>query len=79
MSDLIDKTPQNKLFTNDAANSVEVHEEDSSPERGEYEEPPRSIVQDKETTRNLVSTFEKEDDDTDEPTAADIFKMMKSM
>ncbi|WCJ37688.1 hypothetical protein M5689_018800 [Euphorbia peplus] len=78
MSDLTDKTPQNKLLMTNTRGSVEIHEEDSSPERGDFGEPPRSVVQDKEATRNLESPSEEEDNE-EEPTAGDICKMIKSM
>ncbi|WCJ44272.1 hypothetical protein M5689_024948 [Euphorbia peplus] len=80
MSDLLDKTPQNRLpVAVDPHNSEQVFAEDASPEHGEFEEPPQSTIQNKETTRNLESAFEEEDDEDDEPTPGDIFRMMRSM
>ncbi|WCJ30857.1 hypothetical protein M5689_012380 [Euphorbia peplus] len=79
MSDLTVKSSQNKQLTVTTQGSVEVHDDDSSPTQDdEHEEPPRSFVHNKETTRNLENAFEEEDRE-EEPTASDIFRMVRSM
>ncbi|WCJ31224.1 hypothetical protein M5689_012732 [Euphorbia peplus] len=78
MSDVIDKTPQNQLYATDRRASVEVHNEDSDPDHDDYDEPPRSLVQDKDATINIEQAFEDEEED-EEPTAGDICRMIKTI
>ncbi|WCJ39832.1 hypothetical protein M5689_020788 [Euphorbia peplus] len=63
----------------EVADQRQPHEDSISPEREEIKEPPQSTIQNKETTRNLGSDFEEEEDDGDEPTAGDVLNMMRSM